>query len=197
MPATNKIPRTCETCATVFWRTPSYLRKITGRSCSRKCYLQNRWRTVTERFWDYVEKTDTCWVWMGTKQYQGYGLIKTTENKKQINHPAHRVSYEMAYGPIPKGMLVCHKCDNPPCVNPDHLFLGTHADNGKDMASKGRSLRGTRNSKAKITEQDVRDIRDSFKDRGWGDLPALAAHYNLDRSSLYHIANRKTWKHVE
>jgi len=96
--------------------------------------------SLEERFWHQVKKSDDCWLWVGAMMRNGYGQIKG-ENRKTIG--AHRVSYLIAYGAIPKGMNVLHKCDTPQCVNPSHLFLGTHRDNTHDALNKGRLIRNT------------------------------------------------------
>jgi hypothetical protein len=97
-----------------------------------------------ERFWARVDKSgepDTCWPWTGAKSGEYGALAVLDENGAWRRRPAHRVSYELVNGAIPNGMLVCHRCDNPPCVRPDHLFLGTHKDNSDDKVAKGRNRR--------------------------------------------------------
>ena len=127
---------------------------------------------------------------MGGTTVRGYGQIES----KGMKHYAHRVSYELFVGPIPKGMYVCHSCDNVACVNPNHLFLGTQKENLQDMASKGRSTRGVKNPMAKLSEEDVKDIKYlintglSSKD--------LGVEYGVSSAAINLIKQGKRWNHV-
>lgn len=115
--------------------------------------------SLIERFWSFVVKSDDdCWSWTGTKCTKGYGLI-SVGHKGQIK--AHRLSWEINYGPIPEGLCVLHRCDVRDCTRPDHLFLGTKSDNSLDMFAKGRNVTqpGSLNGNAKLTEDDIPRIR--------------------------------------
>ena len=103
-------------------------------------------------------------------------------------------SYEFHKGPIPKGLCVCHRCDNPPCVNPDHLFVGTNLDNTKDRNQKKRHSFGEHHASAKLTEKQVLDIRS--RPISWGSNSLIAKEFNVDRSVISNIRRGKTWKHL-
>jgi hypothetical protein len=142
------------------------------------------------------KQPDGCWLWTG--QFGGgygvYQLSKTTSHDGKIVRRriyAHRFSWELHWGAIPEGLEVCHKCDVPKCVNPEHLFLGTHAENQADMAAKDRSPAGVRHANAKITDVDVVAIRNSRET-----LAVLADRYGLSQQTVSEIKNRKIWKHV-
>jgi len=145
------------------------------------------YKSPASRFWRYTKKTPTCWIY--TKKIRnGYGAL--TANKD-----AHRYSFEIHKGPIPKGMCVCHKCDNPPCVNPDHLFLGTRGDNVRDAVSKNRQAKGKRTNHAKLTEKDVIRIRNIYKN-GEDTCRSLANKFGVTPSNIGCVISRKTWNHV-
>ncbi len=117
--------------------------KSLSQSHQNNCFYQKNHKSnkcLIDRFWPKINKTETCWLWTATVQSDGYGMIKTVSLTDKINRMrlAHRVSYEISFGEIPSGLLVLHKCDNPPCVNPDHLFLGTDKANAIDRDKKNR-----------------------------------------------------------
>lgn len=143
---------------------------------------------VIERFWAKVKKTRSCWNWTAGLKGAGYGTFMI----EKTGFSAHRVSYELAYGPVPEGMSVLHKCDNKRCVRPCHLFLGTQRENMQDMAKKKRSTIGERHPSCRITEATVREIRAS--PLGSKKLSAL---YTLTPRYIRQIRAGGVWKHVE
>lgn len=152
-------------------------------------------KTQEERFWDKVDKSGECWLWQAKQKTYGY----FDYNRKTTL--AHRVSYMMAYGEIPAGLFVCHHCDTPLCVRPDHLFVGTHQDNMDDCASKDRwakekpTQRGEGGSKAVLTNEQVLEIRERYV-KGVVGVKRLAKEYGVNHSSIYKIVTRKHWKHI-
>src|ERR1700758_4972125 len=113
--------------------------------------------SVADRFWEFcIKLPNGCWEWTAArlKSKADYGILLS--HGKGLR--AHRVAWEKTFGPIPEGMQVLHRCDNPPCINPEHLFLGTHIDNMTDMRVKGRCHRGTKHIDSILTEHDVRNI---------------------------------------
>lgn len=142
------------------------------------------------RFWDRVEKTAGCWIWKGAKTSSGYGLLFAGRRKKIR---AHRLSFLLHGGVIAEGQFVCHHCDNPLCVNPAHLYAGSHADNMRDVRTRGRANRagtpGETNPGAKLTVEQVREIlrsRDTSKHE-------LAAKYQCGERAIRNIWAGRTW----
>lgn len=144
-------------------------------------------RTLVDRFNEKVQRTDTCWLWLGHIQKNGYGQIHANGGAAW----AHRVSYELHVGPIPAGMLVCHSCDNRRCVNPAHFFLGTIADNARDAMMKQRVAVGDRNRHARLSSSDVASI---MQMAGNGiDKPTLMQRFGISRSHLNAILRGVFW----
>ena len=153
--------------------------------------------TLAERFWSKVEKGDPleCWEWTAftLDDRGGYGQFRVGGASGAMIG-AHRVAWELVNGEIPDGMCILHSCDNPPCVNPGHLFLGTKTDNAEDRDQKGRTQKGDDHAMAKITSDDVIEIREGFA-RG-EKQEHLASRFGVSRSNVSLILARKTWKHV-
>lgn len=137
-------------------------------------YLRNHKNRVTfaERFWLKLDKNAPggCWLWKGAVGQNGYGEVQKDKQK----HYTHRVAYELTYGAIPNGLYVCHTCDVRHCCNPQHLWLGTNADNIRDAARKGRLNRGERNGSSRLTRGDVIAIRAEYRTRGANHAVAVA-----------------------
>lgn len=161
-----------------------------------------RWtKTAEERFWEKVDKTEDeeCWNWIANKDLRGYGKIRLNRSGVHYNEFAHRFSFVIhSKNPIPCGLWVLHRCDNPSCVNPSHLFLGTPKDNTQDMFKKGRNgytgLRGTVHHKAKFSETDIADIRLRLAKKE--SCRSIAISYGVSRPCIQDIKSGDTWKHV-
>lgn len=151
-----------------------------------------------DRFWARVAKSPGCWLWTGemweaSRDASGIGYGRLKVEGKSVR--AHRLSYEIHRGPIPAGMMVCHRCDVRNCVNPEHLFLGTSADNVSDMVVKGRGIRGERQHLSKLTADAVTEIR---RLRATGlTYSELGAIFSIRPENASFIARRITWKHVQ
>lgn len=157
------------------------------------------------KFWDNVaQRSDGCWIWQAGLFSSGYGQFRWGKKKART----HRIAWMLSFGPVPDGKLVCHTCDNKNCVNPNHLFLGTHKDNAMDRECKGRggdggsrtkkalgSVRGERNPAAKISPHLVSRIRMEYQQENWS-YRELANIHGLSKSQIANIIKRRSWSHV-
>lgn len=190
-PLTGRM-KSCASCGTEFYCPPST--DVGGtlpvrKYCTRKCYhagIKYTPEQAEAAFWAKVDKNgpNGCWVWTGAKK-RGYGAIGAGTKVIQ----AHRVSWELTHGPLPDGNprdnCVLHHCDNRPCVNPEHLFVGTYKDNAADAQRKGR------NHRSRLTAEDVRAIRVSTEPR-----PVLAKRYKVDTTAIWAAQTGRKWKHI-
>lgn len=153
--------------------------------------------TFESRYWAKVDRTGDCWVWKASV-VKGYGQIRRKVGDKHTVALAHRVAYEMCHGEIPAGLQVLHRCDNPLCVRPSHLFLGTNKENNDDKMRKGRHGHGTQHgeqaSGAKLTEDSIRQIR-SMRAQGML-LREIGEKFGVHYMTIGQIVSGKTWKHV-
>lgn len=186
----------CEFCGAVFSVKYSNLRlgKVKGRFCSQGCYRKGL-QTLEERFWALVQKGDDCWEWIGNTTKDGYGRMKRTG--ESAGTYVHRISWEFHFGAIPAGLKVLHHCDNPPCVNPKHLFLGTDKDNSDDKMRKGRHVAspGEKNGSSRLSKSDVVAIRTRHKN---GERQSvLSREFKVSDVTISRIVRRLNWQSVQ
>lgn len=172
---------------------------VRARRCV-PCFRKSRRIPPENRFWDKVDKNgptmphmDTpCWVWIGSRSKQGYGNFGVNGGSTK----AHRFSYQLHYGEIPEGNDICHRCDNEPCIRPDHLFAGTARDNILDMEAKGRAYhpRGSNSGQAKLNEEIVIEIR-NLSSQGMS-YSQLVRRFKIGKTTVAHIVKRDNWKHL-
>lgn len=159
-------------------------------------------RSLTFRLWSRVDKSadpDGCWLWQGSVNDRGYGQVRDEpvgNAIRGIKITTHRAAWTLTHGTIPEGMGVCHRCDNPRCVNPSHLWLGTHAENLGDMKTKGRAARGDRSGTARLNSNQVRVIRKVLTAGGCARTD-LAVLVDVSTSTIDNIANNLTWRHID
>lgn len=203
----------CAVCGKTFLLFPSQRVRY---CCSWKCrriYAQSPERQQS-RFLSHVDASDEgCWIWMAYCDGDGYGVTSDTSGEgKGRTVQAHQRAYELFVGEIPNGLCVCHRCDTPACVNPNHLFLGTQQDNQQDKIAKGRqakgdsagvrlhpdsySLLGENNNAAKLTESQVREIRLKHQ-AGLAGYKRLAKEDGVTPSVTRDVIKRVTWKHID
>lgn len=181
----SKVKLICFHCEKEYYMFPAYAKG--SRYCSQLCRESI---TPEKRYWAKVDKRneDECWEWQGAKYRKGYGQIRVNGKIVQV----HRMAYELEYGPILDGLLVCHSCDNPPCCNPKHLFTGTHADNvaDKEAKNRGNHTRKKGQPHRKITESQALEI---FHLRGKESQGITGNRYGINRTQVYLIQNKKSW----
>lgn len=196
----------CEECGATFYAGLGRFREAERKSnrvaycsvaCRGKAARGKPRGSVSERFWTKVERgrDEECWPWRASRLPDGYGQFGFDGAVKR----AHRVAYFLTYGDFDKSLEVRHTCDNPPCCNPAHLLTGTHTDNMRDMAERGRAVcrdqKGEANPLSKLTADQVRQIR---ADRFAGEMVKdIASRYGVTRSAVSMILSGRTWVHVK
>lgn len=204
----SRVERICVKCDKHFLVYPSRLRQAAAKFCSMSCYrhlpLTLDWLL---QYAEIGEGQQSCWLWMRHRDRDGYGRIRRNRKDLRVHIVAWQLSNRVT---VPPGLLVLHRCDNPPCFRPDHLFTGTTLDNNRDKVRKGRSAsgdrhharlhpellkRGSANVQAKLTEESVRIIRMRLNEGAT--QQSLANEFGVSQPVISSIALRKRWKHVE
>lgn len=153
--------------------------------------------SLKERFWSKVDKSGDCWLWIASVNNTGYGEFGI--GRKVVK--AHRVAYELVVGKIPSKMCVLHRCDNPPCVNPTHLFIGTLKDNAVDMTKKGRRYKpynkGSKHGNAKLTEESVMEMRKLYPNASTlKEYLVIGKKYGVSRRTVARALRSESWNHI-
>lgn len=189
--------RPCAECGKDVKVPPSTEAKGYGNFCSHKCFWAKRRLSPEERLLRSVIKVENggCWLWMGsTESRRGYGLIRVGNKKVSVHRFSWMLHHDMQ--PIPKGMCVCHSCDTPHCVNPDHLWLGTNLDNMRDMVRKQRHPYGEKSGRAILTEEKVREARKLWASGTIRYRTEIARMYGISDSAARYMLDGTNWKHV-
>ena len=195
----DTVQRQCAWCARPFWTRAFLIRQGQGRFCTQRCAKAHRSEqtdkdeSILARLEKYTIRRgdDECWSWTAFK-HRGYGRLRI---KTGAAEGAHRISYRLRVGPIPDGMTVLHRCDNPECTNPRHLFLGTNIDNNLDRDRKGRAAKGEKAGKAKLTTEAVLIIR-AMHPLTAERVGELSERFGVQRQTIHAVAARETWRHV-
>lgn len=192
------VEKSCQLCDKKYFVRPCHANST--KYCSRRCsgVVNGKIREEKNNSKEYllskikVDKKTGCWIWQGCKNKDGYGEKSYKGKRTRV----HRVFYELFIGKIPKGMCVCHKCDIPACVNPSHLFIGTHQDNSDDKMKKKRNKNpiGEKHGMAKLKEKDVLEIRRLYKE-GYSSRK-IGRKFNAGKSTILRIVRRNNWNHI-
>jgi hypothetical protein len=183
-----KIERVCPVCKNQFLAKRYKVLQGLDNFCGRKC-RNHGWESPEVRFWKQVRKTDKCWVWTGP--VHTYGRIYANG----AYWMSHRFSWFIHNGPIPNGKYVCHRCDNPPCVRPDHLFLGDALENHQDCVKKNRQVFGERNGRCKLTEAQAIQVKRLYESGDWRQVD-LAEKFGVTQIAISLLVRGVNWKYL-
>lgn len=181
----KKFQKICESCGKTYLTT-----KRKQRYCSKQCRYNGHSKEMTREIQFYVNENG-CHVCTYPKSKNKHGYISTTIRGKYIE--LHRKIYMETYGEIPSGYIVRHKCDNPACINPKHLELGTHTDNNRDKVLRGRQAKGERQGLSRLKTEQVIEIKNRLRDKNYISISSLAKEYGVSRGAINAIRRGDTW----
>jgi hypothetical protein len=182
--------RYCAYCSRPFFdERPSKKQKY----CGSACYHRATEKPLAQKLWGKVLKTPKCWVFTGRRNTHGYGRLVISAGRRGPEIYTHRLSWELHFGPIPDDKHVLHRCDNPPCVRPEHLYLGTDEDNRRDAVERGRIAHGVRHWHARLNLEAVLAIR---KAAGSMTYAQIAPQWGIRVATVGKIVRRELWRHV-